>query len=46
MDKFHSFTKGQFVKWKPGLKNRKFPKAIIALTVDLVKLGRIEGAIR
>jgi hypothetical protein len=25
MDRFHSFTKGQFVKWKPGLKNRKFP---------------------
>ena len=25
MDQFHSFTKGQFVKWKPGLKNRKFP---------------------
>lgn len=25
LDEFHSFTKGQFVKWKPGLKNRKFP---------------------
>jgi hypothetical protein len=25
MDQFHSFTKGQFVKWKPGLKNRRFP---------------------
>jgi hypothetical protein len=25
MDQFHSFTKGQFVRWKPGLKNRKFP---------------------
>ena len=25
MDQLHSFTKGQFVKWKPGLKNRKFP---------------------
>jgi hypothetical protein len=25
MDQFHSFTKGQFVKWKLGLKNRKFP---------------------
>jgi hypothetical protein len=25
LDKFHSFTKGQFVKWKPGLRNRKFP---------------------
>ena len=25
LDQFHSFTKGQFVKWKPGLKNRKFP---------------------
>jgi hypothetical protein len=25
MDLFHSFTKWQFVKWKPGLKNRKFP---------------------
>ncbi len=25
LDQFHSFNKGQFVKWKPGLKNRKFP---------------------
>jgi hypothetical protein len=25
LDQFHSFTKGKFVKWKPGLKNRKFP---------------------
>jgi hypothetical protein len=25
LDHFHSFAKGQFVKWKPGLKNRKFP---------------------
>jgi hypothetical protein len=25
LDQFHSFAKGQFVKWKPGLKNRKFP---------------------
>ena len=25
LDEGHSFTKGQFVKWKPGLKNRKFP---------------------
>jgi hypothetical protein len=25
LDTFHSFTKGQFVKWKPGLKNRKTP---------------------
>ena len=25
LDHFHNFTKGQFVKWKPGLKNRKFP---------------------
>jgi hypothetical protein len=25
LDEFHSVTKGQFVKWKPGLKNRKFP---------------------
>jgi hypothetical protein len=25
MDQFHSFAKGQFVKWKPGLKNRRFP---------------------
>jgi hypothetical protein len=25
LDEFHSFTKGQFVKWKPGLKNRRFP---------------------
>jgi hypothetical protein len=26
MDQFHDFTKGQFVKWKAGLKNRKFPE--------------------
>ena len=25
LDQFHAFTKGQFVKWKPGLKNRRFP---------------------
>lgn len=25
LDQFHVFAKGQFVKWKPGLKNRKFP---------------------
>jgi hypothetical protein len=25
LDQFHSFTEGQFVKWKAGLKNRKFP---------------------
>ena len=25
MDRFHCFAKGRFVKWKPGLKNRKFP---------------------
>jgi hypothetical protein len=25
LDHFHSFAKVQFVKWKPGLKNRKFP---------------------
>ena len=25
LDHFHAFAKGQFVKWKPGLKNRKFP---------------------
>ncbi|MGJ0391154.1 MAG: hypothetical protein ACR650_00085 [Methylocystis sp.] len=25
LDQFHSFSKGQFVKWKPGLKNRKTP---------------------
>ncbi len=25
LDQFHRFAKGQFVKWKPGLKNRKFP---------------------
>jgi hypothetical protein len=25
LDEFHTFTKGQFVKWKPGLKNRQFP---------------------
>lgn len=26
LDHVHTFTKGQFVKWKPGLKNRKFPE--------------------
>ena len=26
LDRFHSFAKGQMVKWKPGLKNRKFPE--------------------
>jgi len=25
LDQFHPFAKGQFVKWKPGLKNRKLP---------------------
>jgi uncharacterized protein (DUF952 family) len=25
LDQFNPFAKGQFVKWKPGLKNRKFP---------------------
>jgi len=25
LDQFYAFSKGQFVKWKPGLKNRKFP---------------------
>ena len=25
LDQFHAFGKGQFVKWKSGLKNRKFP---------------------
>ena len=25
LDELHSFTKGQFVRWKAGLKNRKFP---------------------
>jgi hypothetical protein len=25
LDKHHAFVKGQFVAWKPGLKNRKFP---------------------
>lgn len=25
LDEFHAFGKGQFVKWKSGLKNRKFP---------------------
>lgn len=25
LDRRHVFTKGQFVKWKPGLKNRKYP---------------------
>jgi len=26
LNKAHFFSKGQFVKWKPGLKNRKFPE--------------------
>jgi hypothetical protein len=26
LDQFHAFAKGQFVKWKPSLKNRKFPE--------------------
>ena len=25
LDQHHAFVKGQFVAWKPGLKNRKFP---------------------
>jgi hypothetical protein len=25
LDQFNAFAKGRFVKWKPGLKNRKFP---------------------
>jgi len=25
LDEFHAFYKGQFVRWKPGLKNRKLP---------------------
>ena len=25
LDEVHVFDKGQFLKWKPGLKNRKFP---------------------
>jgi hypothetical protein len=25
LDEHHAFAKGQFVAWKPGLKNRKFP---------------------
>jgi hypothetical protein len=25
LDQFHAFAKGQFVRWKTGLKNRKFP---------------------
>jgi hypothetical protein len=25
LDQFNAFAKGQFVKWKAGLKNRKFP---------------------
>jgi hypothetical protein len=25
LDKVNVFTKGQIVKWKPGLKNRRFP---------------------
>ena len=26
LDERHAFAKGQFVAWKPGLKNRKFPE--------------------
>ena len=25
LDQFHNFTEGQIVKWKRGLKNRRFP---------------------
>ena len=25
LDQYNVFAKGQFVRWKPGLKNRKFP---------------------
>jgi hypothetical protein len=25
LDQYNAFSKGQFVAWKPGLKNRKFP---------------------
>ena len=25
LDQLHNFSKGEFVKWKAGLKNRKFP---------------------
>ncbi len=25
LDQYNAFSKGQFVKWKPGLKNRRFP---------------------
>jgi len=25
LDEHHTFTKGQFVRWKPGLKNRHYP---------------------
>jgi hypothetical protein len=25
LDQFHAFGRGRFVKWKSGLKNRKFP---------------------
>jgi hypothetical protein len=25
LDQIHGFAKGQFVKWKPGLKNRRIP---------------------
>lgn len=25
LDEIHTFSKGQFVRWEPGLKNRKFP---------------------
>ncbi len=26
LDQHNAFRKGQFVRWKPGLKNRKFPE--------------------
>lgn len=29
--RLHAFAKGQFVKWKPGLKNRKFPDIVTAV---------------
>lgn len=25
LDEHHVFTKGQFVRWKPGLKNKRYP---------------------
>jgi hypothetical protein len=48
LDQFHAFSKGQFVKWKPGLKNRKFPDygepAIVTAVLPIPVFDPSEGA--